>query len=143
MKRTLTILNTLLLLALSLHAQTNGSNSSYSRYGLGTLNDQSQSFNRGMGGTGIGLRIGNQLNLANPASYSAIDSLSLLFDVGMNVSLGHLASKTTSVNVRNCSLDFANAGFRLRPGMGLSLGCLVVYCLPTFCSVVKLYPMVE
>ncbi len=122
MKRILFLLNTLALLSLGVSAQTNGSNSSYSRFGLGTLNDQSQGFNRGMGGAGIGTRIGNQLNMLNPASYSALDSLSFLLDVGMNVSLGHLSSKSTSVNVQNCNIDYVNAGFRMRPGLGISFG---------------------
>ncbi|MCR4921204.1 MAG: hypothetical protein K5945_05790 [Bacteroidaceae bacterium] len=110
------------LVALGAGAQTNGSNSSYSRFGLGTLADQSQGFNRGMGGAGIGVRIGNRVNMQNPASYSAIDSLSFIFDVGMNVSLGHLSSSKASMNVRNCNIDFVNAGLRLRPGLGLSFG---------------------
>ena len=122
MKRFIILLNTLLLLSLTAIGQTNGSNSSYSRFGLGTLNDQSQGFNRGMGGVGVGIRLGQELNMSNPASYSALDSLSLLFDIGMNVSLGHLSSKNTSINVRNCNIDFVNAGFRLHRGLGISLG---------------------
>ena len=103
-------------------AQTNGSNSSYSRFGLGTLNDQSQRFNKGMAGVGLGLRAGQWVNMANPASYSAIDSLSFIFDVGMNFSLGHLSQNGNSVNVRNCNIDFVNAGLRLSKGLGLSFG---------------------
>ena len=63
-------------------AQTAGTNSSYSRFGLGLLHDQSHGFSKSMGGAAIGVRIGNVVNTANPASYSAIDSLSLIFDVG-------------------------------------------------------------
>ena len=58
----------------------NGSNSSYSRFGLGTLCDPSQTANRAMGGVGYGLRNGQRVNMLNPASYSAIDSLSFIFD---------------------------------------------------------------
>lgn len=113
-----------LLVACSMNAeaQTNGSNSSYSRFGLGTLNDQSQSFNRGMAGVGLGLRPNNLVNMANPASYSAIDSLSFIFDVGMNFSIGHLSQNGNSVNVRNSNIDFVNAGLRLSKGLGLSFG---------------------
>lgn len=113
-----------LLMACSLNAeaQTNGSNSSYSRFGLGTLNDQSQGFNKGMAGVGLGLRPNNLVNMANPASYSAIDSLSFIFDAGMNFSIGRLSQKGNSVNVRNCNIDFVNAGLRLSKGLGLSFG---------------------
>lgn len=108
--------------SINAESQTNGSNSSYSRFGLGTLNDQSQSFNKGMAGVGLGLRTGQWVNMANPASYSAIDSLSFIFDAGMNFSLGHLSQNGNSVNVRNCNIDFVNAGLRLSKGLGLSFG---------------------
>lgn len=102
--------------------QTNGSNSSYSRFGLGTLNDQSQGFNKAMGGIGQGFRAGNRVNMSNPASYSAIDSLTFLFDVGMNVSMGNMKSGGTKINVTNCSLDYVNMGFRVAKGVGVSAG---------------------
>ena len=110
------------LFAMGAQAQSNGSNSSYSRYGMGILNDQSQGFNKGMAGVGIGVRIGNKVNMVNPASYSSIDSLSFIFDAGMNVSIGRLKNGGTSQNVLNGNLDFVNAGFRLRKGLGVSLG---------------------
>ena len=108
--------------SLTLHAQANGSNSSYSRFGLGTLNDQSQGFNKGMAGVGIGLASGSRVNIANPASYSSIDSLSFIFDVGMNASLGNMKSQGTSVNVNNCNIDYVCAGLQLTKGIGLSFG---------------------
>ena len=58
----------------ALFAQSNGSNSPYSRYGVGTLNDGGGGFNKGMAGLSIGMRNGRDLNTANPAAYSAIDS---------------------------------------------------------------------
>lgn len=112
----------LAVIATSVGAQSNGCNSSYSRFGLGTLNDQSQGFNKAMGGTGIALRQGNRINMSNPASYSSIDSLSFLMDVGMSLSAGHLSSGTTRVNVKNCTLDYVNLGFRMAPGLGFSAG---------------------
>lgn len=107
---------------LSVEAQTNGSNSPYSRFGLGTLNEQSQSANRGMGGIGFGLRSGDRINMLNPASYSAVDSLSFLFDVGMSLRHGTLKNGSKSSTVNNTTLDFVNAAFRIRRGWGMSLG---------------------
>lgn len=103
-------------------AQTNGSNSSYSRYGLGTLDEQSQTFNRGMGGVALGLRSGKHINMQNPASYSAIDSLSFIFDVGMSLQYGQLSDGTNKVNARNTSLSNINLGFRAARGLGMSAG---------------------
>lgn len=104
--------------------QNNGSNSSYSRFGLGTINDQSTSFNKAMGGAGKAVRLGNRINPGNPASYSAIDSLTMIIDAGMSLSVGKLHSGNASVNAKNCSFDYVTAGFRLRKGLGFSIGML-------------------
>lgn len=104
------------------YAQTNGSNSSYSRFGLGIPTDQSQGFNKGMAGVGVGLAPGNRVNIINPASYARIDSLSFIFDVGMNASFGNMKSKGSSINVNNCNIDYVCAGLQLRRGLGLSFG---------------------
>ncbi len=110
------------LLAAPASGQTGGSNSPYSRFGLGTLADQSQGFNRSMGGVGIALHQGNRVNMLNPASYASTDSLSFILDAGMTLSAGQVENAHTSVNVKNCRLDYVNAALRLRRGLGLSFG---------------------
>lgn len=107
---------------LSVTAQTNGSNSPYSRFGLGALNEQAQGFNKAMSGLAIGMRNGNQINMQNPASYSAIDSLSFIFDVGMTVQNVNFKSGNNSINAHNTSLDYVTGAFRLCPGLGFSFG---------------------
>ena len=81
--------------ALSLQAQTNGSNSPYSRYGFGLLSDRAQGFNKGMAGLAYGMQNGQELNVKNPASYAHIDSLSFLFDVGKMPILNKTDRKST------------------------------------------------
>lgn len=103
-------------------AQTNGSNSSYSRFGLGTMNEQAEGFNRGMSGLSQGLRSGSIVNMLNPASYSGIDSLTFIFDVGMGMQYGHMKQGGSTLNARNATLDNVNAGFRLAKGLGMSFG---------------------
>ena len=71
------------MMAQDLNPSDNG-NTPYSRYGYGSLADNSFVANKGMGGVGIGLRNRSQINVQNPASYTAIDSLTFLFDFGMN-----------------------------------------------------------
>ena len=61
-----------------------GTNSPYTRYGFGQLSDQSFGNSKAMGGIAYGLRDGLHINAANPASYSAVDSLTFLFDAGMS-----------------------------------------------------------
>lgn len=48
--------------ATTVKAQTNGSNSPYSRYGFGLLSDRAQGFNKGMSGLAYGMRGGSELN---------------------------------------------------------------------------------
>jgi len=118
-------LSLLLLLPCTLRtvqAQTAGTISSYSRYGLGLLRDQSQGFNKSMGGVGQGMRIGNRVNTTNPASYSAIDSLSLIFDVGMSASFGQMKKQQQKAGVQNATLDYVHIGMRLGKRLGLALG---------------------
>lgn len=120
-KRLFTLL-TITLMAIGAWAQSNGSNSSYSRFGVGILNDQSQGFNRGMAGVAQGYQSGTQVNMLNPASYSAIDSLTFIFDAGMGLQVGRLKGNGTSVRAMNTTLEYINAGMRLTKGLGMSLG---------------------
>lgn len=103
-------------------AQTNGSNSSYSRFGLGTLHEPSQGFNSGMGEVGIAFRSGQYANNMNPASYAAVDSLTFLFDVGLSLQNAIMKNGNNRINTQNTSLDYIHAAFRMAPGLGLSFG---------------------
>lgn len=115
----------LLLGAISLNVSAqSGTNSPYSQYGLGVLSDQSQGFNRGMNGLAYGLRYGNQVNAMNPASYSAIDSLTMLIDLGLSLQLTNFKEGNTKVNARNANFEYAVASFRVLPKFGVSVGVL-------------------
>ena len=108
--------------ALTASAQS-GTNSPYSQYGLGILSDQSQGFNRGMNGLALGMR-GNHVNAMNPASYSAVDSLTMLFDLGMSGQVTNFKENGASINAYNADFEYAVAAFRLMPGLGCSAGVL-------------------
>lgn len=110
------------LFAQSVYAQTSGSNSPYSRYGWGSLSEDAQGFNKAMGGVGLGFSAKDMLNTQNPASYAAIDSVTLLFDVGISLQGGHWSEGSKSVNAFNSTLDYMEAGFRLCNRLGMSLG---------------------
>ncbi len=66
-------------------AQTN-SDSPFSRFGLGLMNQPGFAKGRAMGGVGLAIRNNNHINYLNPASYSALDTMSFLFDFGI---MGH------------------------------------------------------
>lgn len=114
----------LLIVALPVRSQTSASNSPYSRFGVGSLNEQSQGFNKAMSGLSLGWRDGKIINKQNPASYSAIDSLTFILDVGMSLQNVNFKSGGNSINAHNTSLDYVNGAFRLSPGLGVSFGFL-------------------
>ncbi|MFC2129660.1 hypothetical protein ACFLQX_02645 [Bacteroidota bacterium] len=58
--------------------------SPYTRFGLGDFTKSGFGQNLAMGGAGIALHQSDHLNYLNPAAYSARDSMSVLFDFGMN-----------------------------------------------------------
>jgi hypothetical protein len=123
MKRTLLCTILLLTVALLANAQI-GSKSPYSQYGLGALGDQSQSFSRGMNGVGLALRKGNIANTLNPAAYSAIDSLTMLFDVAMAGQVTNYKERGASVNAKGATFEYIVGTFRLRKNMGMTFGVL-------------------
>lgn len=63
---------------------SSSTSSPYSRYGIGTLSGYSLGRSEAMGGIGIGTRFGAQVNAGNPASYTAVDSLTFLTEFGIN-----------------------------------------------------------
>ena len=101
-----------------------GTNSPYSQFGLGVLGDQSQGFSRGMNGVGLALRKGNVVNTLNPASYSEVDSLTMLFDVALSGQITNFKEGHTSVNASNADFCYAVGMFRLLPHVGVSFGML-------------------
>ncbi len=108
--------------ALSGIAQVSKTLSPYSMYGLGVMADQSQGFNRGMGGLSAGLRSGTMVNMQNPASYSAVDSLSMIFDFGVSGQITNFKEGGISMNRKSADFDYATALFRVMPKMGVSVG---------------------
>jgi len=108
---------------MSANAQS-GTNSPYSQYGLGVLTDQSQGFSRGMNGVGLALRRGNVVNSLNPASYSAVDSLTMIFDIGLSGQITNFKEGNGKKNARNADFEYVVGEFRLLPKVGASFGIL-------------------
>jgi len=102
----------------------NNTNSPYTRYGFGDLSDQTFGNSKAMGGIAFGLRDGMQINALNPASYTAIDSLTFLFDGGVSLQNMNLNDNGVKMNVKNSSLDYLAMQFRLYPWMAMSIGLL-------------------
>lgn len=102
----------------------NNTNSPYTRYGYGDLSDQSFGNSKAMGGIAFGLRDGAQINPTNPASYTAIDSLTFLFEGGVSLQNMNISGGGVKLNAKNASFDYLAMQFRLAPWMGMSVGLL-------------------
>ena len=103
-------------------AQSSSTLSPYSQYSLGVLAEQSIGASRGMGGLAYGMRSGKQINMINPASYSSVDSLTMLFDAGVSARITNFKEGNKKVNGRTGNFDYAVASFRLFPKIGIGVG---------------------
>ena len=102
----------------------NNTNSPYTRYGYGDLSDQSFGYSKAMGGIAFGLRDGAQINPLNPASYTAIDSLTFLFEGGVSLQNMNISGSGVKLNAKNSSFDYLAMQFRLHPRITMSIGLL-------------------
>lgn len=123
MKRPI-ICGAMLLCFATLAIAQGGTNSPYSQYGLGMLSDRSQGFSRGMNGAGVAVRKGNIVNTLNPASYSAVDSLTMMFDVGLSGQFTNYKEGGERVNASSANFEYAVGSFRLLPNVGMAFGVL-------------------
>ena len=102
----------------------NNTNSPYTRYGYGDLSDQSFGNSKAMGGIAFGLRDGAQINPLNPASYTAIDSLTFIFEGGVSLQNMNISGGGVKLNAKNSSFDYLAMQFRLHPRIAMSIGLL-------------------
>ena len=78
----------------------------YSRLGYGTLGDNATGIQRHMGGVGYAMQGGRAVNSKNPASYAATDSLTFIWDVGVDVSQVWSKEGDTKGNAFSGGLDY-------------------------------------
>ena len=97
-------------------------NSPYTRYGLGDLSDRGFANNAAMGGVGYGMRNSGYINMTNPASFSSVDSLSFMFDMGMSLKSSNYKENGIKSNAKNSSFDYMAMQFRLHKRLGLAIG---------------------
>lgn len=98
--------------------------SPYSRYGYGILRDQAVGPSKGMGGVGYGLRHSQSANPMNPASYSRVDSLTFIYDIGVSAKYGKMSDGTNSASKYSGGLDYITMLFPITKNLGVSVGIL-------------------
>ncbi len=117
------IISLLIVTQLSLWAQNN-TNSPYTRFGYGELANRSMGAGRAMGGVGFGLRSAKQINPLNPAAYSAMDSLTFLFDVGVMGQKSWYSDESGTQSNFNGNIDYIAMQFPVHNRIAVSIGIL-------------------
>ena len=101
----------------------NATSSPSSRFGYGELNNNLPNAYRAMGGVGIGMRSNKAINPAQPASYTAIDSLTFMFDIGGSFLYTNYGDANGQRNKVNGNLEYITMQFPIwRRYIAMSLG---------------------
>jgi hypothetical protein len=112
------------LVSLQFVVAQNNINSPYTRYGYGDISETNSGEQRALGGVAIGSRSHSYINTVNPASYSAVDSMTFMFDIGTSALSSRFSDATKSVHTFNANLEYLTMQFPLSKGMGFSAGLL-------------------
>lgn len=122
---------TILALLFALSATTAFSQivSPYSKFGYGLLDNNATAAQMQMGGVGYAMSSGRQVNVMNPASYASADSLTFLFDMGVDfTSLKSSEIGSDGVKASDSQfgggLDYITMQVPIGKRMGASVGLL-------------------
>ncbi|MCF8232300.1 MAG: hypothetical protein K9J27_08930 [Bacteroidales bacterium] len=96
--------------------------SPYSRYGIGDLTKTNHPVQMSMGGISMALRDHNLINSENPASYTAFDTLSFVFDGGAAEKISTWETLSMSEQTEYSSLGYLNIGFPITKWLKTSFG---------------------
>jgi len=100
----------------------NSTNSPNTRYGYGNLADKSFVSQRGMGGIGYGLRNPLMINPMNPASFSAVDSMTFMFDLGLMGQISWLQDSFGKEQKNSANLEYLAMQFPIARRFGVGAG---------------------
>jgi hypothetical protein len=100
----------------------NSTNSPYSRYGYGMLSDKAFISQRGMGGIGFGLRNSQMINSMNPASFSSVDSMTFMFDLGLTAQMSWFSDSLNNEQKINGNLEYIAFQFPVSKKLGFGAG---------------------
>ncbi len=102
----------------------NNTNSPYTRFGYGDISDNNSGDQRAMGGVAIGNRSSQSINTVNPASYSVVDSMTFMFDLGISALASRFSDPTGHKTTMNANLEYITMQFPLAKWLGFSAGML-------------------
>ncbi|MFV0365502.1 MAG: hypothetical protein ACK5JS_03240 [Mangrovibacterium sp.] len=104
-----------------LQAQNNTRNP-YSMYGLGELKPQVNIATSGMGNAGIAIGSNKFINMLNPASYHAIDSLGVIFDSGVDAKFSTFKQSNDASSLFNANFSYFALACRISPKFAFGVG---------------------
>ena len=96
--------------------------SPYSIFGPGELQPKGFGRTAGMGHAGMALSSDIRLNNLNPASYTGIDSLHFILEIGVNGKFSGFKSQGNTLSGFNANLSYLAMGFRITNWWANSLG---------------------
>ena len=112
------------MLSTTLMAQ-NMTSSPFSRHAYGDLNENVPTGYRAMGGVGIGMRSNKAIDPAQPASFTACDSLTFMMDVAACVNWSRYQDASGVRNKANGNLEYLTMQFPLwKRWIAMSVGLL-------------------
>jgi hypothetical protein len=114
------------ILTMSQEKNSSSTSSPYSRYGIGILSGYSLGRSEAMGGVGIGIRYDAQINSGNPASYTAIDSLTFLTQFGVNSRSTNYKTDNAQNGSNNVNFDYLAFSFPIRKWWATAFGMMPV-----------------
>jgi hypothetical protein len=119
----ITFISLFILLSFTAFSQSDNTNSPYTRYGYGVLAEPAFASQRGMGSIGYGLRNSRIINPLNPASFSAVDTMTFMLDFGIKGQLAMMNDGAHGSSRRyNGGLEYLALQLPLAKGLGLGIG---------------------
>ena len=110
MKRLVSFVILSMLMVVGVFAQ-NATSSPSSRFGYGELNDNLPGAYRAMGGVGMGMRSNKAINPSQPASYTACDSMTFMFDLAGSFLYTNYGDSYGQSNKVNGNLEYMTLQF--------------------------------
>jgi hypothetical protein len=97
-------------------------NSPYSRFNIGTLQPEGSFRSLGMGSVGTAMRDNSSIYFTNPASYSSLDTMSFVFDFGIDYGKNYISDATPKYSSDDIDFHHLVMGLPLSKGWGIAAG---------------------
>ena len=100
--------------------------SPYSRFNLGTLQPEGSFRSLGMGSVGTAIRDNSSIYFSNPASYSSLDTISFVFDFGLDYGSNFISDGISKFSSNDMNFHHLILGFPLSKGWGFAAGIVPI-----------------